>query len=351
MRILIIGGTGLISTAITRELRARGDEVMLFNRGQRALYLDEGNVAEAGAQGLRRILGDRHNYAVFEKQMGEIGNFDAVIDMICFLPEDAESAIRAFKGKTGQYIFCSTVDAYTKPTLRYPIREDAPRAPRVSFPYAFHKAECERLFEAAHARGDLKLTIIRPAHTYGEGSGLIHSLGWGTYYFDRLRKGQPIITHGDGTSFWASCHRDDVGHAFVGALGNTKAIGRPFHTAADDCMTWNQYHECVASAIGAPPPKLVHIPTDLLARIAPKEASWCAENFSYNNMFDNAAARNDLGFRQTISLTAGVQRIVAWLDKEGKIESSAAHPYYDRIIESWERSTARLVEGLASLNL
>ena len=35
MKILIIGGTGLISTGITRQLVARGDEVTLYNRGQR----------------------------------------------------------------------------------------------------------------------------------------------------------------------------------------------------------------------------------------------------------------------------------------------------------------------------
>lgn len=93
MRVLVVGGTGLISTAITRQLVSRGDEVVLYNRGQR----------EAEIPPVQRILGDRNDYAVFEAQVGQAGPFDAAIDMVCFRPEQAESAIRAFRGRVGQF--------------------------------------------------------------------------------------------------------------------------------------------------------------------------------------------------------------------------------------------------------
>ena len=111
MRVLIIGGTGIISTGITRQLVERNDDVVLYNRGQTS-SLVEGDYMT--------ITGNRKNFPVFEKQMQEAGAFDCVIDMFCFLPEEAESAVRAFKGRTGQYIFCSTVDVYTKPAITYP---------------------------------------------------------------------------------------------------------------------------------------------------------------------------------------------------------------------------------------
>ena len=77
----------------------------------------------------------------------------------------------------------------------------------------------------AHETGELAVTSIRPGHTYGEGgNNLIHSLP-GNFYVNRIRKGLPIIVHGDGSSFWPTCHRDDVAVAFVGALGNDKALG------------------------------------------------------------------------------------------------------------------------------
>ena len=120
MKVLIIGGTGLISTAITRFLMERGDDVTLYNRGIRPLQVSHRP---------KRIAGDRTDYATFEAQMARAGHFDCVIDMICFLPEDAESAVRAFRGRVEQYVFCSTVDVYTKPAKRYPVKEDAERRP------------------------------------------------------------------------------------------------------------------------------------------------------------------------------------------------------------------------------
>jgi nucleoside-diphosphate-sugar epimerase len=342
MRILIVGGTGLISTAITRLLVARGDDVTLYNRGVTESQM---------ASGLERIRGDRTEYAAFEAQMAEAGSFDCVIDMVCYKPEEAESAIRAFQGRIGQYIFCSTVDVYTKPAQRYPVQEDAERQPARSFPYAFGKAACERVLESAHQRGEFPVTVIRPAHTYGEGGGLIHTLGWRTYYLDRVRKGKPIIVHGDGTSFWATCHRDDVGRAFVGAVGNEKAFGQAYHAAGEEPMTWDAYHQGVAEAMGAPEPILVHIPTDLLGKVAPKAAKWCVENFHFNNVFDNTAAKTDLGFQQTIPWVAGARRTVAWLDEHGRIEDSDHHPFYDQIIAAWNQLSDRLTQGLASLDL
>jgi len=326
MRVLIIGGTGLISTAITRQLVARGDEVVLYNRGQR----------EAEIPPVRRIVGDRNDYAVFEAQVGELGPFDAAIDMVCFRPEQAESAVRAFSGRTAQYVFCSTVDVYTKPASSYPVREDAPRVPSPSFPYAFEKARCERLLEAADGRGDLVVTMIRPAWTYGEGGAVLHTFGWGTYYLDRLRRGKPIIVHGDGTSLWAACHRDDVARAFVGALGNTEAYGRAYHVTGEEWLTWNAYHHVVAEALCAPVPQLVHIPTDLLGRVAPRAAEWCVENFSHNNLFDNTAARTDLGFAYTIPFATGVRRVIERLEAGEGFEDSDYYPFYDRMIQAWE---------------
>ena len=325
MQVLVIGGTGLISTAITRYLVERGDDVTLYNRGIRELKIPHEP---------KRIIGDRTDYSAFEAQMTEVGPFDCVIDVVCFLPEDAESAVRAFRGRVEQYVSCSTVDVYTKPAKQYPVKEDAERHPASSFPYALNKAACERILWESHRRGDFEVTFIRPAYTYGEGGGLIHTFGWGTYYLDRVRKGKPVIVHGDGTSFWVACHRDDVGRAFVGAVGNTRAFGKAYHVTGEEWMTWNQYHERVAQAIGAPPPKLVHIPTELLHKVAPKQATWCLENFRFNNIFDNTAARADLGFRYTIRWVDGVRRVVAWLDEHGKIENSDDFPFYDRIIEA-----------------
>jgi len=337
MRILIVGGTGIISTGITRLLIARGDDVVLYNRGLRP-SLVEGNYTT--------ITGDRKEFPNFENQMQEAGTFDCVIDMVCYLPEEAESAIRAFKGRTGQYIFCSTVDVYTKPAAAYPITESAERLPSEKFPYAYNKARCEELLFAAHERGDLVVTSIRPGHTYGEGgNNLLHALGQGNYHVDRLKKGQPIIVHGNGTSFWPTCHRDDVSVAFVGAIGNEKAKGHGYHVAGEEWMTWEGYHQGLAKAIGAKAPEYVYIPTDVLVRMAHQEAALCEVNFNYNNLFDNTAASRDLGFRVTVPWIEGARRTIEWLEENGKLEKSEDYPFYDRIIEAWRQAIGNLTKG------
>jgi len=337
MRVLIIGGTGLISTVITRLLIEREHEVFIYNRGIRESEIPDGTV---------RILGNRRERDQFEAQMTEAGNFDCVIDMICFTPEDAESAVRAFRGRIGQYILCSTVAVYNKSVKRYPITEDAELNPAPSFVYAYNKARCEDIILKAHERNDFPVTIIRPSHTYGEGSTILHTLGGGTDYLDRLRKGKPIVVHGDGTSLWSPCYKADMGSAFAGAVGNPKAIGKSYHATGEQWMTWDCYNRGVAEAMGAPAPRLIHIPTDLLEKIAPDQAKLCIEDLRFNNIFDNTAAKTDLGFRSTVSWIEGVRRTVAWLDERGQIKNSDDELFYDRVIAAWERLVANMTHDI-----
>ena len=338
MKTLIVGGTGLISTVITHLLVQRGDDVTVYNRGTTETPLPPN---------AKRILGDRKNYDEFESRMAE-QRFDCVIDMVCFAPEDAKSAVRAFNGRIGQYIFCSTTEVYHKKDSFYPIREDHDRKPSPSFPYGFNKCKCENTFIAAHERGDFQLTIIRPAYTYGKGS-IIHTLGWGTYYLDRMRKGKPIIVHGDGTSIMATCYKDDTAAAFAGAAGNKKAFGKMYNVSGDELMSWDLFHRKVAEGMGAPDPKLVHIPSDLLRKLVPKEYLMFLNILQYSSIYDNSAAKNDLGFRYNTPWVEGVRRTVAGIDESGGFEDCDKFPFYDRIIRAWERVELEIESEFAGL--
>lgn len=342
MKILILGGTGLISTRITQQLLARGDDVTHYNRGNRG----EGFGGIRFDRDIPTTVGDRTDYPTFEQHMAEAGAWDCVMDMIGFTPADAKSAVRAFQGRTGHYIFCSTVDVYAhpKPDGALPYREDAPHNGLNN--YAANKVACEDILTAAQG-DDFPLTIIRPAATYAEGAGILDSLRGRRTYVDRLRKAKAIIVHGDGQSLWCSCHAIDVARAFVNAAGNLAAFGQSYHTTGEEFLTWNQHHQVVAKAIGAPKPRLVHIPTDVLAQVLPSgqisdAAHWTLTNFQFNNIFDNAAARRDLGFRYTIRWEEGAKRLVGWLDAHDRIENSDDDHFDDNLIAAWERACAEM---------
>ncbi len=190
------------------------------------------------------------------------------------------------------------------------------------------------------------MSILRPAHTYGEASGLLDPFRSPPFFNDRIRRGLPLIVHGDGTSLWTSCHRDDVGPAFAHAVDTPAARGRDYIVAGDECMTWNQYWEGVAEALGKSTPPLIHIPTDLLVAFEPERANWCRENFQYDNVFRNDRARREIGFAVTIRWVDGVRGVIHCLGRARGIPSCRDHPWYDRIIDAWERHGRRMVESL-----
>ena len=338
MKVLIIGGTGLIGTSLTRQLLERGDDVTLYNRGKTEVRVPPG---------ARTIHGDRTDFAAFEAQLQSGERYDCVIDMICFLPEEAESVVRAVRGRTEHLVVCSTVDVFERPARVFPIPDDHPLG-GVS-QYGKDKAACERILLAAHARGEVPITILRPAQTYGEGRDFIHVFGRGGGAWKRLRHGKPVIVHGDGSSLWVACHIDDVARAFVGAARNERAHGQAYNVAGEEVMTWDQYTQRAAEGLDAPPPRIVHIPTDVLARVVPKRAKIVVENFRFHNVFDMTRARRDLGFRYTIPFTEGVRRNAAWLDERGSIEASDGDPWQDRLIEAWECLGEALTRDLAGI--
>lgn len=341
MRVLIIGGTGVISTGITRLLLERGDDVTLYNRGQ---------APSPYAAQVHTIYGDRSDVARFEAQLAAAGRFDCVIDMIAFHPADTESDLRALVGRTAQLIHCSTVDVYQKPAARYPITEDEPLGARPSFAYAYDKVACERLLWAAQARGEIQVTIIRPANTLAAGGQLAHTFGFGTYWLDRLRQSLPIVVHNDGRSFWTIAHRDDVARAFVGACGNPVAYGRAYSVASDEWLLWDRYYDLVAAALGVPCPEKVYIPVNVLGRVLPEKALWTVENFAYNNIFDCTAAQRDLGWAVSVRAEALLAEVVGWLVANGRVEPAAQEPWYDRLIAAWQGAVDQVDAALADVH-
>lgn len=330
MNVLFIGGTGLISTSISRQLLEQGHQVTLFNRGK-----SENRVPD----GAEEIRGDRKDYAAFEKTFAD-KSYDVVVDMVAFHPDDSASAVRAFAGRCGQFIHCSTVCVYSGPVAQIPTTETEPYHSIGG--YGKNKILCEQLLMEAFQKQQFPATIMRPSHSYGEGGDMIRSFGPGNTFVDRLRKGKPIVVAGNGNSLWASCHVDDVARGFVGVMDNPKALGQAYNITGDEWMTWNTYHEQVAEVVGGTF-QAVHIPTDVLREVAPQWSGSAYEILQWPSVFDNAKIKRDTDYTgQTVSFKEGVRRTVSWLESKGRNADSDADDYEDRLVAAWQSQTGQL---------
>ncbi len=341
MHVLFIGGTGLISTAIARQLLESGHDVTLFNRGQSQ------NRLPAGAN---VINGDRKDYPTFEATFQD-KTFDIVVDMVAFTPDDTASAIRAFKGRTAQFIHCSTVCVYSGPVEQIPTTETEPFHSIGG--YGQNKIACEKMLMEAHQNDDFPVTIMRPSHSYGEGGSMVRSFGPGNGFVTRLRQNLPLIVQGDGNGLWASCHVDDVARGFIGAMGNPRCIGEAYNICGEEWMTWNTYYQQVAEVVGGVF-EPVHIPTDTLREIAPDWAGGTHEIFAYPSIFDMSKLKRDAGYEgQTISWKEGVARTVSFLESQGKLKSDDAEDLKnsareDALIAAWRAQIGEMKTQVAA---
>jgi nucleoside-diphosphate-sugar epimerase len=259
MKVLFIGGTGFISTAVSRMAIERGMELFLLNRGLRS----------AEIPGSYKLIGDIHNPESRQNALKD-HKFDVVVDWIAFAPEDIERDQSVFRGRTKQFVFISSASAYQKPPVNYIITESTP-LDNPFWDYSRNKIACEEMLMKAYHEEDFPVTIVRPSYTYNTYLPIAIG-GFGCYTLaDRMKKGLPIIVHGDGSSLWVNTHAEDFAKGFLGLLGNEKAIGQAFHITSDEVLTWNQIYQTIAEALGVEA-KMIHIPSDFIVKVVPDMA-------------------------------------------------------------------------------
>jgi nucleoside-diphosphate-sugar epimerase len=322
MRVLIIGGTGLISAGIVTHLLARGAEVTVYNRSQREDTLP---------RDVKRLTGDRNRVEDFERRFAA-ERFDVVIDMICFGPQQAASDVRAFGGRCEQFIFCSTACTYgVKVPPHVLVGESFSQEPISE--YGRNKLAAERVFRQADQEGRFHVTIIRPSHTYGPGAPLIDNLEPNASAWDRIERGQPVLCAGDGLGLWQSTHRDDVGKLFAYAALNPKTYGQDYNASREVVLTWREYYRHAAAALGRPA-QLVFMPAAWIVRRDPQRFGLLREITQFHGAYDSAKARRDVPeFRCEIDLTGGATGTFADIRRRNAWRDSREDSLYQAMID------------------
>jgi nucleoside-diphosphate-sugar epimerase len=333
MKLLFIGGTGLISSACSELAVQRGMDLTILNRSISSKH--------PLPQGAHLRVGDIHGDPAHLASLLEGERFDAVVDWIAFSTQDIERDLRLFSGKTGQFVFISSASAYQKPPAYYLITEDTPLE-NPFWDYSRNKIACEQLLMREYHDHGFPATIIRPSLTYGPSQIPLCGASWQHPYtvIDRMKRGEKIIVPGDGTSLWALTWNGDFAKGLVGLLGKKDAAGEAFHITSEEVLTWNQIYRETGRALGIEP-HIVHIPSDLIAAYNPNAIGDLIGDKINSSVFDNRKIKRFVpDFACEVPWAEGVRRAIAWhaADPARQTIDAAMNRTWDTTIAAYERA-------------
>jgi nucleoside-diphosphate-sugar epimerase len=305
MKVLFIGGTGVISSAVSELAVKRGIELYLLNRGTRNEFVPEGAIV------LKGDIRDAESTASALKGY----EFDTVVNWIAFTPNHVENDFKLFSGKTGQYIFISSTSAYQKPPTHYIVDESTPLY-NPYWQYSRDKIACEDFLTLKYRNSGFPVTIVRPSYTYNKTSipFIFNSRPHRWTIVDRMRKGKKIIVPGDGTSLFTITHNTDFAKGFIGLLGNIQSIGQAFHITSDEVLTWDQVIRAIGRAAGAEP-DIVHISSDFICAFSPEHAGGLLGDKSVSSVFDNSKIKRFVpGYTAAVPFSEGIKQSIEWYE-------------------------------------
>ncbi len=300
MKVLFIGGTGIISSACSRVAVEAG--IQLF-------HLRRGKTGRQVPLGIKVLQGDIRDPASARAAIGNL-KFDVVADFIAFTPEHIALDLELFRGRTGQFVFISSASAYQTPPGSLPVTESTPLDNPV-WAYSRDKIACEEALLAAYRQDKFPFTVVRPSHTYDRTLLPFHG---GYTVVQRMRQGKPVVVHGDGASLWTLTHHTDFARAFVGLLGHARALGQSFHITSDEWLSWDQIHHLVARAAGTRA-EIVHLPSDVIARYDREWGDSLLGDKTHSMLFDNSKVKRLVpGWEARIPFSRGAEEIMAYYD-------------------------------------
>lgn len=302
LRVLFLGGTGIISSACASRAVEAGLELTVVNRGKTSIRPLPAEV--------RQVTADVNDPATFAEVAGQ--DFDVVVDWVAFTPDQVKARTDALRGHVGQYVFISSASAYQTPPARLPITESTPlRNP--FWQYSRNKIACEDLLTSLYRDEGFPATVVRPSHTYDR---TLVPFDGGWTIVERMRRGQPVVVHGDGTSLWTLTHHRDFARGFVPLLGHPRTLGEAFQITSDDVLTWDQIANALAAAAGTTA-QIVHVPSDAIAAVHPSWGDGLLGDKAHAAVFDMTKLRRVVpDFVATIPFETGAREIVAWHDED-----------------------------------
>lgn len=245
-RVLIIGGSGHVSGAMTRKCLEHGFDVTIVTRGQRPV-----------PAGVQCWTADRNAEADMRKLLTvdhAAAEFDAVIDCICYEPAAMKLDLELLGLRTRQLLFISTDFVFDSTRRRFPQPEDSPYlADDVNGfqSYGFKKRQCELLL-LEHAPESLDFAVFRPCHIYGMPSelGCFPAHCRDKELIRKLQSGVTLELVDGGRFLQQPIEVNDLAATVTGAVGAPGARRQFFNMAGPDIVESHEYYRIIARTLG-----------------------------------------------------------------------------------------------------
>ena len=328
MKLLIIGGTGVLSSAVTAEAIKQGMSVTMINRGNRKI-----------PEGVDLIKSDKDDLGYIAKQL-DGRTFDAVMDYLCYTDAQTEKSVKFYQKYAKQYFYISSCAVYNTELLAGKMAdEDSPKVLPI-WKYSVDKWASEQKITKLFEGSDVKYTIIRPCVTYGDTRipyGISPMYGYHWTLAARILAGKPIITWNGGINHCNMTRVEDFAVGVVGLIGNEKTYGEAFNVCGDEAPTFREVLDVMSEYLHKDV-ITVDVSSEFYAKELPSRAGEILGGRSIDTINSNAKLKAVVpAFKQTYSLKDGIYKTLDAYKKQNyqKGIDWTFDADTDRIIRNW----------------
>jgi nucleoside-diphosphate-sugar epimerase len=326
MKILVIGGSGILSSAVVDRCIELGHEITMLNRGRHKKYINpKANL----------IICDVNNdELVLEKLQGLY--FDVIIDFIVFNKEQLAHSLQLFGNIAKQYVFISSAQAYNT-SIKKILTEDA-ETPQPLWSYSVNKDICEKYLVNYCSTKNINYTIVRPGVNYDNRRipyGMYPPIGMHWTIVSRILAGKPIITWNGAQNKLNLTRVEDFANGMVGLLGNPSAYNNIFNVVGDNMYKWQDVLDTLGELLDLHV-RTVDIPLELYAKelnqgdremlVGGRAQDLCCSNSKLKQILPE--------FRTQYDLKSGLQKTLIWYKENN---------YYNGFDYIWDAQCDRVI--------
>lgn len=301
MNLLIIGGTGVLSSAVAAEALRKGISVTMINRGKRSV-----------PEGVLLIKADKDDHQTIAKAL-EGRNFDAVMDFLCYTDAQTEKSARFYMKYTKQYFYISSCAVYDTASLNGQMADEDSKKVLPIWKYSVDKWASEQKLRSLLDGTGVNYTIIRPCVTYGNTRipyGIMPPYGYHWTLCARILAGKPIITWNGGNNRCNMTRVEDFAVGVVGMIGNPKAYNEAFNVCGDETPSFKEVLDVVGELLHKEV-ITVDMSPEFYAKECPSRKGEILGGRSIDTINSNKKIKEIVPqFVQSISLKEGIARTI-----------------------------------------